>query len=259
MKKKIISIIAVAFMLSLVVFVGAADEMYPFETDGVEYATLSSALSASQSGIVYVIRDGVVNNSITVGSGKTVIVNNGVTLYNNNSGTNYLTFGQGSSLTMYGNIYTNNVIRLEQATMNLYGDINAPNSGALSVRSPSTIYCNGVIISAQNACINVIEAAVEGTTIVVNGGTFYSSTRDEPITPLEAVNFEGDNEVTITNGLIVATSYDSVIGSITRMVNSSVNWIEIFMGAVITNALLTLICIVAFIGLGIGLIKRIKR
>lgn len=49
----------------------------------------------------------------------------------------------------------------------------------------------------------------------------------------------------------------AILSSITSLVTESITWITSFVGAITGQPLLLLFVIVAFVGLGIGLIRRI--
>ena len=252
-----ISGIIVAIILSVIVGASADDQQYPFETDGVTYSDLNDAFENSVSGVVHAILDGSQNSQVIIPNGKTLIIDNGVTVYFNTSASQTLRV-QGN-LTLYGNIVTNKLIGVNGGSvLNLYGDISAPHGTALLVNGSATVYFNGSIISASTQCVRVNELGT-GANLIVNGGSFYSKNSNNPIEPLDAITFDDNVTVSISNGIIVAISNDTVLGSVTRMVNASTDWIRIFISAVVSQALLTLISTVAFVGLGIGLIKRIKK
>lgn len=51
----------------------------------------------------------------------------------------------------------------------------------------------------------------------------------------------------------------SLVGDITTIVTSAVSWIGSFVGAITSNPLILMFVIVGFVGLGVGLIKRLVR
>lgn len=51
----------------------------------------------------------------------------------------------------------------------------------------------------------------------------------------------------------------SILGDVTTLVTSAVSWVGSFVGAITSNPLILLFVIVAFVGLGVGLIKRLVR
>lgn len=52
---------------------------------------------------------------------------------------------------------------------------------------------------------------------------------------------------------------DAIITSITSLVTGSIGWIESFVGVITAQPLLLLFVISGFVGLGVGLIKRLIR
>lgn len=51
----------------------------------------------------------------------------------------------------------------------------------------------------------------------------------------------------------------AILADVGSMVTSSVGWVGSFVGAVTSNPLLEAFVIVSFVGLGVGLIKRLVR
>ena len=51
----------------------------------------------------------------------------------------------------------------------------------------------------------------------------------------------------------------AIISDIGSLVTSSVTWIGSFVGAITSNPLILMFVIVGFVGLGVGLIKRLTR
>lgn len=51
----------------------------------------------------------------------------------------------------------------------------------------------------------------------------------------------------------------TILESVSSMVTSSVSWIGSFVGVITANPLLLMFVIVSFVGLGVGLIKRLVR
>lgn len=54
-----------------------------------------------------------------------------------------------------------------------------------------------------------------------------------------------------------ANSMAGILSSISSVVTSAISWVGSFVGAITGNPLLLLFVVVAFVGLGVGLIKRI--
>lgn len=50
-----------------------------------------------------------------------------------------------------------------------------------------------------------------------------------------------------------------ILGNVSTLVTSSVGWVGSFMGVILANPLIELFVITSFVGLGIGLIKRLIR
>lgn len=51
----------------------------------------------------------------------------------------------------------------------------------------------------------------------------------------------------------------SIIGDVGSLVTAAVSWIGSFVGAITGNPLILMFVIVGFVGLGVGLIKRLIR
>lgn len=57
--------------------------------------------------------------------------------------------------------------------------------------------------------------------------------------------------------LHTAVTMTSILGDITSVVTAAIGWINSFVGAITGQPLLLLFVVVAFVGLGVGLIRRI--
>lgn len=51
----------------------------------------------------------------------------------------------------------------------------------------------------------------------------------------------------------------TIVGNVTTLVTEAIKWVGSFVGAITSNPLLLMFVIVAFVGLGVGLIKRLLR
>lgn len=51
----------------------------------------------------------------------------------------------------------------------------------------------------------------------------------------------------------------TILGNVTSFVSSAVSWVGSFVGAIVDNPLILTFVVVAFVGMGIGLIKRLVR
>lgn len=56
-----------------------------------------------------------------------------------------------------------------------------------------------------------------------------------------------------------AVAIADILGNVTTLVTSGVGWVGTFVGAITANPLIELFVITAFVGTGIGLIKRLIR
>lgn len=52
---------------------------------------------------------------------------------------------------------------------------------------------------------------------------------------------------------------DAILTQVTTFVTESIDWINLFVGAVVAQPLLLMFMIVSFVCLGVGLIKRLVR
>ena len=51
----------------------------------------------------------------------------------------------------------------------------------------------------------------------------------------------------------------TIVGNVTTLVSEAIKWVGSFVGVITSNPLLLMFVIVAFVGLGVGLIKRLVR
>lgn len=51
----------------------------------------------------------------------------------------------------------------------------------------------------------------------------------------------------------------TILASVTELVTTAISWVGSFVGAITSNPLILMFVIVAFVGLGIGLVKRLIR
>lgn len=51
----------------------------------------------------------------------------------------------------------------------------------------------------------------------------------------------------------------TIVGNVTTFVTEAIKWVGSFVGAITSNPLILMFVIVAFVGLGVGLIKRLVR
>lgn len=51
----------------------------------------------------------------------------------------------------------------------------------------------------------------------------------------------------------------TIVGNVTTLVTEAIKWVGSFVGVITSNPLLLMFVIVAFVGLGVGLIKRLVR
>lgn len=55
------------------------------------------------------------------------------------------------------------------------------------------------------------------------------------------------------------TTVATIVGNVSSLVSEAVKWVGSFAGAITSNPLILTFVIVAFVGLGVGLIKRLVR
>lgn len=63
----------------------------------------------------------------------------------------------------------------------------------------------------------------------------------------------------LTPSTPAAGTLAAIIGDIGKIVTGSVSWVGSFVGAITDNPLILMFVIVGFVGLGVGLIKRLTR
>ena len=56
-----------------------------------------------------------------------------------------------------------------------------------------------------------------------------------------------------------STTVATIVGNVTTLVTEAVKWVGSFVNVITSNPLILTFVIVAFVGLGIGLIKRLVR
>lgn len=54
-------------------------------------------------------------------------------------------------------------------------------------------------------------------------------------------------------------SLDAILSSVSSLVTSAISWITSYVGVITSTPLLLLFVITSFVGLGVGLIKRLIR
>lgn len=50
-----------------------------------------------------------------------------------------------------------------------------------------------------------------------------------------------------------------ILSNVTLFVTEAIDWVTAFVGVITAQPLLLMFCVVAFVGLGVGLIKRLIR
>lgn len=56
-----------------------------------------------------------------------------------------------------------------------------------------------------------------------------------------------------------AVTIATILSNVSSLVTEAVKWVGSFVGAITSNPLILMFAIVAFVGLGVGLIKRLVR
>lgn len=56
-----------------------------------------------------------------------------------------------------------------------------------------------------------------------------------------------------------AVTISTILGNVTTLVTEAIKWVGSYVGVITSNPLLLMFVIVAFVGLGVGLIKRLVR
>ena len=56
-----------------------------------------------------------------------------------------------------------------------------------------------------------------------------------------------------------AVTVATIVGNVSTLVTEAVKWVGSFVGAITSNPLILTFVVVAFVGLGVGLIKRLVR
>lgn len=56
-----------------------------------------------------------------------------------------------------------------------------------------------------------------------------------------------------------AVTIATIVGNVTTLVTEAIKWVGSFVGAITSNPLLLMFVIIAFVGLGVGLLKRLIR
>lgn len=58
---------------------------------------------------------------------------------------------------------------------------------------------------------------------------------------------------------VTTVTIATIVGNVSTLVTEAIKWVGSFVGAITSNPLLLMFVIVAFVGLGVGLIKRLVR
>lgn len=253
LKYVIVSIFCVC-VLTIISF--AADSPIVATVNGYGYTSLSDALAVATSGdTVSVVSDTSFSSDLSIPSGVNFNLPYGVTLSTSNN-----------SINSYGNLYlAGNIISSNRSevgsllylfegnslfTGSIISNVSNVNGSAIHFPSSSSAVLdiiNGTFIGYSSAINN---SNSPGSSLIIHGGTFIPGI---------------SGSYTLANGSSVVPGETGTVISwgplyqIGQLVSSAISWIVLFVTAIVSNKLLLIWLLVIFVGLGIGLIKRICR
>lgn len=243
----------VAFF-SLSSFASAAEYEFPVYVGDQGFSNLSDALLYPSEDPITVV--GVVSLiEYTRFDHRTLVVSQSGTIQCNG-------FSLGlrfSDFYLYGHVLSQSssvsyAIISSHSNLYLYGDIISASIG-LEVYQTSSVLFSGSMISAYSYAVRVQSDAISSS-LIVDGGSFYSEIRASVLSPLEAFSFPDGLDVIYQNGRIFAVSPVSLFSDIGRIVFESVVWIQLLVHSIMDNTLLLIFFIVVFVCLAIGLLRR---
>lgn len=221
--------------------------------NGQPYFSLESALSNSVSGdYVVLVSDASLSRRVIIPSGVHFLVPSGVTLYSDYQITSEGFVDLRGSLVRTSNSPSGVFfVDIRSGTVNVYGSLISSSSfgTALGIYSwADDVLVNifgGRFIGFENSIFNNSSSSI----INVFSGVFIPS-------------FVPSSNIVLAHGSSFVepgvVSWGPIY-QIGQLVTSAVSWISLFCAAIVANKLLLIWLIVVFVGVSVGLIKRIVR
>lgn len=250
-KYVVVSIFCIV-LFSIFAFADSSDVVAT--VNGVGYSSISAAVSAAQSGdSVFVVADTSVNSQIDIPSNVSFIVPNAITIdfYDNgrfsslgncslngtfvghNPNGSYLFAFRGGNSVVTGSFYSNDGSRT---------------IGLTSSALPDTV------VSIYGGYFSAVDSGIfnhsDNGNLIIYGGEFIPTIQGNYTLGGAAIPEINSNGVVVTWGSLY---------QIGQLVSSAISWLVLFVTAIVSNKLLLIWLLVIFVGLGIGLIKRICR
>lgn len=255
-KYGLISIFAV-FLFSVCAF--AADEPVVATVNGAPYTSVAAALADAQAGDrVDVVADCVIDSGCYIKSDVNFYVPSPVTV----------TFSGNGFINSYGNCrLSGSFISSEFSTVqfieffsgtsvitgNFYNYTASHNSGrAIAVDGDANVSIYGGSFHGYRNALRVFNSP----SVSIYGGKF-TSVEGAPIDSLSAIEYPSGVSSFSEDGSLIFSW--GPLYQITQLVTSAISWLVLFVGAIVSNKLLLIWLIVVFVGLGIGLIKRVVQ
>lgn len=233
----------------------AADDVVA-TVNGEGFSSVSAALAVAQAGDrVEVVADTSFSSNLSIPSGVNFYLNPGVTL----STSSFNISSRGNSF-LYGNLVRTSsssdnsfLFSVYDGTTSVFGSVLDSSSvgTAISVRNNSG---NLIFYGGSASGYEYALTANFGSAVIYNGS--FSSIQN-PDYPLGGSNLSVPGHI-VHSG---SGSYVSFGGlyEVGQIVSSAISWLNLFVIAIVTNKLLLIFFIIIFVGVGIGLIKRICR
>lgn len=233
----------------------AADSPVVATVNGYGYTSLSDALAVATSGDnVTVVSDTIISSSLNIPSGVNFNVPFGVTINFSGPGCFY-NYGNAS---LSGSFVSSDssspayLFRFLSGTSYITGRFYSSVSSVPVGIPPSAD--SSVLVSIYSGffsgSVHGIKNSLNSGNLIIYGGEFVPSI-DGPYTLASGSSFvPGEPGTVISWGPLY---------QIGQLVSSAISWLVLFLTAIVSNKLLLIWLLVIFVGLGIGLIKRICR
>lgn len=228
---------------------------------------ITTALTLEEGDVATIISSGI-STGITIPDGATVTLNPSVNWVVTSSIVVYGQFNIFGNITRSNNPGTGGASNIpENAVILVPSDTNAvinQNFGSI-VRDGGrrTIDMSSGTYNLYSGSIVNNNASTSSYTVTTTEDAqfnFYSGSisGNYVFTDPTSVNFNGNTPV-ITEEPRTYTVTPATIGSVTNIVTESVSWLGAFADAIVSNSILLLFVLLGMVGLGVGLIRRIKE
>lgn len=248
-----------SFFVCLTIFTINAFADEPLASvNGGSPVSLTSAIAESSVGdTVRVVSGGQLSAPLTFPSGVTVVVPYGVSIASSSR------FAVSGDLVNYGSLIYNGTVNnsggfvtVGNGNFSNYGKVLASDYGravvAYNSSSSGLAFFGG---SEVHGNTYAVQWPADIDNLTIRSGIFVSNTRF-PVTPEGAL-------LNLPNGVSYDVEGNSINVSwgplryVTQFVTEAIAWIGLLIGAVVTNKLLLCFFLFVFVGLGVGLIRRL--